>query len=189
MLRTAFICGSALTVLLPGCTVARWNHMHSEANQKIADLAVTNFQAFTGQSGGSIATRLTNLNAQIALSQTVNSNKFALFASGFATALDVYTWNLLRGQVAAEFGLAEKDPEKLDKRNPDELQKQMESALRVRINQVKAAGAVLDALAAGENAVVQEAAQRVAESAKAITNVSSKAATATVAPPSTVSGV
>ncbi len=94
-----------LLFLLPGCAYYRTNHRHSDDNQQTAQSISSKYELATSQIAGTIPSRLTNLNAQFQLTQTVEDSRSKLDETVFANALRDRTWDELRKQIFQQWGI------------------------------------------------------------------------------------
>jgi len=166
-------------VMLSACgtinRIARVNHLHSEANQKQTEKALEAFQQTTSDRIGLSPTLLKNLEALTALRRTVADTRSKLDDRDRGIALADFTWLSLRQDLLNNLGLLEAPPtlvssvqEALDNQRKRVLAggQRLSDRIRFRLERIEAVVTVLEALIAGDRALVVQARKDVELSAK-----------------------
>jgi hypothetical protein len=150
---------ASVAATLTGCNLAasdRVNHLHSDANQKVAEQALGSFAAFTDERDGLEPTLLKNLRSQTAHDRERDDLRVAVDESDLATSLTDKTWDGLRTNLYATLGVTEREVGDGKPETFVRWQRRLDERLKTRYRKVQAAGAVLKALAVGQGAVITQ---------------------------------
>jgi hypothetical protein len=95
---------AVLAVALLGCA-PRFDHFHSDGNQKLANDAVSSFDSFTGSREGLLAVFLRNLEAQAVVERAVSQKQIRLKEGELLSHVFRMTWDEVWDDLFASLGL------------------------------------------------------------------------------------
>ena len=156
-----------VAIFLSGCSAIdgitqldRVNHWHSETNQKTAEKALAAFDEFSSDRTGLEATLLKNLSTQSAHHRDLNTLRIDIDETDMTIGLTKKSWNELRNSLYSSLGVMDSGREKNDRATtPDYVRWQLrvDVGIKTRYRKIQAVGAVLKALALGQEAMIIQA--------------------------------